>query len=348
MKILAWNKPLSEYLDLMQAKRIVVNHDYQRSAKVWPRNAQSYLVETVILHLILPRLLLHKVGRGPNALTEIVDGQQRSMALSAFRRDELRLSGAVDRLSLKNKTYSTLTPRDKKRFDSYELVMDRFEEASRTDIREVFRRLNSYTVPLSPEEKRHAKFQGEFKWFMRRQCELYGKQLEDLEILSDTNLNRMLDAKLLSEIAHAILNGITTTNATSLNRLYKNYDDVFDVEPVLEKRFRELFSFLENAPRLTGRLATPFHAYSYFLAISHSQDSIATLANLVPERIAGRTKAVVLKNLQELERVAGLEEDRVPRRFEDFYNASRKGTNVKRAREDRFKRYYDALTRSRL
>ena len=38
--------------------------------------------------------------------------------------------------------------------------------ATPDQIRETFRRINSYTVPLNPEEHRHAVFQGDFKWFM--------------------------------------------------------------------------------------------------------------------------------------------------------------------------------------
>jgi hypothetical protein len=346
MRIVRWDKLLKEYLDDFEAGRIVVNHDYQRTAKVWPPNAQSYLVETVILNLILPRLLLHKVGKGASARSEIVDGQQRSVALLAFRRGELRLTAAVDRRSLKGKLYSTLSKRDRKSFDTYLLAVDRFEEAFRPEIREVFRRLNSYTAPLSAEEKRHARFQGEFKWFMGRQCELYATKLEHLGVLSESNLNRMLDAKLLSEIAHAILNGITTTSATTLNNLYKTYDKDFDVEPILQQRFLELFRFLDTGPRLEGRLSTPFHAYSYFLAISHAMKPVATLTRLEPTPAKIRSNGVVNRNLRRLERILTLEEDAVPKRFQAFSKGSRKGTNVKLAREDRFRAYYRALTRA--
>ena len=182
MDIQRWEKKLSDFLDLFDANDIRINRRYQRSGKVWPLNAKSYLVETVLLNLVLPRLMLHEVPsrRGVPSYTDIVDGQQRTVALSSFRRNEFRLSAVVDRPSLRNKRYSTLDPADRQAFDDYFLRIDRFRNATEEDIRDVFRRINSYTVPLNPEGQRHTrKFQGEFKWFINRQMEQHATLLGD-------------------------------------------------------------------------------------------------------------------------------------------------------------------------
>ncbi|MGH7427769.1 MAG: DUF262 domain-containing protein, partial [Candidatus Methylomirabilaceae bacterium] len=169
MRITRWDKSLLEFLDMVEGNRIRVNKRYQRSGRVWPVNAKSYLVETVIQGLVLPPLMIHSVaGRaGAEGHEEIVDGQQRTAVLRAFRNNAFWLSSAVDRKGLKNKRYSTLRPADRRAFDSYELKLNRIEEATEHDIREVFRRINYYTAPLNPEEQRHARFQGAFKWFIQ-------------------------------------------------------------------------------------------------------------------------------------------------------------------------------------
>jgi len=152
MEVKRWDKKLGDFLDLVDANSVRINKRYQRSGHVWPLNAMSYLVETVILNFVLPRLMIHSIPpkRGARGYSEIVDGQQRTAALRAFRRGDFALTGVVDRRSLKGKKYETLTSRDRIAFDSYVLKMDRIEDATERDIREIFRRINSYTVPLNP------------------------------------------------------------------------------------------------------------------------------------------------------------------------------------------------------
>jgi hypothetical protein len=49
MQVTASNFTVAEYCEQMRAGGIVVNHDYQRSDKVWPPAARSYLIETILL-----------------------------------------------------------------------------------------------------------------------------------------------------------------------------------------------------------------------------------------------------------------------------------------------------------
>ena len=80
-----------------------------------------------------------------------------------------------------------------------------YPELQEEDIRQVFRRINSYTVPLNPQEKRHATHQGAFKWFVVGLGETYAQSLKTMGVLSETNLSRMADQALFTEITYAIL-----------------------------------------------------------------------------------------------------------------------------------------------
>ena len=76
------------------------------------------------------------------------------------------------------------------------------------DIREVFRRINSYNVPLNPEEQRHASYQGLFKWFIHRLTRRFDKHFVEMGMLSSKQIVRMGDAKILTELCHSFLKGI--------------------------------------------------------------------------------------------------------------------------------------------
>ena len=49
-----------KYCQQMREKSIIVNHDYQRSDKVWPPAARSYLIETILLGFPIPKLSLYQ------------------------------------------------------------------------------------------------------------------------------------------------------------------------------------------------------------------------------------------------------------------------------------------------
>ena len=59
--------------------------------------------------------------------------------------------------------------------------------------------MNSYTVPLNPEEHRHASYQGRFKWFANRLGKRYNGVFREIGLFSEKQLLRMADTKLLAE-----------------------------------------------------------------------------------------------------------------------------------------------------
>ena len=77
---------IAEYCQQMREKSIIVNHDYQRSDKVWPPAARSYLIETILLGFPIPKLSLYQTTdlKTKKTKKEIVNGQQRSQAISDF------------------------------------------------------------------------------------------------------------------------------------------------------------------------------------------------------------------------------------------------------------------------
>jgi hypothetical protein len=222
--------------------------------------------------------------------------------------------------------------------------MDRFDDATEQDTRDVFRRINSYTVPLNPEEQRHARFQGEFKWFIHRQMETYAPTFKAAGVLTEKNINRMADAKLLTEVVHAMINGITTTNARSLRKLYADYDREFEPDRDLTRRLSAAHRRFEAWELLPKALRKHYHAYSLLLALLAAQQAIDGLSPIVGRHRALRNDRVILRNLAVLSAILERDPEDVPGEYRTFYEASEKGTNVKAARETRCRWYYKALT----
>src|SRR5688500_7905571 len=93
----------------MGAGEIQVNPRYQRSGKLWPAKAKSFLIETVLLGMPVPRILLHELSR-PVSLhnMDIIDGQQRCSVLFDYRQDKFALTSIVDTEGIRSARFSQL------------------------------------------------------------------------------------------------------------------------------------------------------------------------------------------------------------------------------------------------
>lgn len=209
---------------------IKVDQKYQRTDKVWPVQAQQYLIESIILGFPIPKLFLHQHidVKSKKSMKFVVDGQQRSKAIIDFFSGKIAISRKSNAAQLAGKTFESLGEDEQNAFLSYSLPIDLFVTASREEIIETFRRINSYTVPLNAEEKRHANHQGEMKWFVYDLATRYSEQLTLIGSLSEKNLARMVDFKFFSEIVLFIdRDQIVTTTAKLLDNLYGRYDKEF-------------------------------------------------------------------------------------------------------------------------
>ncbi|WP_082478723.1 DUF262 domain-containing protein [Methylobacterium sp. Leaf102] len=220
---------VGDYCSAMIDQKITVNREYQRSPQVWRGEARSFFVETILLGYPIPKLFLYsKLDlRTRTTIKDIVDGQQRSMALLDFYNNKFRLSKNIDTEELKGKNYNQLDDEWKEAFLTYSLPIDQFAGVSESEVRQAFRRMNSNNVPLNDEEKRNARYQGEFKWMIHSLATEYKDAFFRAGLLSRRDLIRMADYKFITDIAFAINNGIHTTKSKELDSIYAKYDKDF-------------------------------------------------------------------------------------------------------------------------
>ena len=338
MNIVPTNMTVVDYCTAMDRSEIIVNRNYQRSDKIWPAAAKSYLIETILTGFPIPKLSLYqKVDlKSRKTFKEIVDGQQRSMTVLEFLNDQFVLSKSLRTVEVAGKTYNELDPEYQQRFLDYPLSIDLFVSASSAEVVEVFRRMNSYTVPLNPEEQRHAEFQGPFKWFINRLAERFESTFIRIGLFNEKQLVRMGDNKLLTEICHALLRGITTTNKKSLDSIYKENDVDFPDEEQFDRRLTDAVDELSELQELKETsLMKPYVIYSLLLAIMHCHKNIKSVAALYDSPNRRRfDRATALTNLSKLaEAVEAGDEDG---RLGPFVRACVDRTNVKDQRETRF------------
>lgn len=275
---------VSDYLTSLPT--ISINREYQRGGGIWPSRAKSALIETVILGYPMPAMYIHQRYNleTKKPFKELVDGQQRTEALRDFHSGKLKLSGTDLSPRLRGRTLTTLDDEDYQSFMSYSLPIFVFTDASVAEVREAFRRLNSFNAILTPEETRHSTFHGPFKWFVHSLTAKVSEFLLRWDTLTSAQVNRMRDTAIVAEIMYAYFNGIRTTKAQQLNQLYNAFEkrDEFEEGAKLDEEIEGAFKTLAAYDWfVSSPITKPYQIWLLVLAVMHAKKAIARLNEVV-------------------------------------------------------------------
>ncbi|HEY1976376.1 MAG TPA: DUF262 domain-containing protein [Candidatus Baltobacteraceae bacterium] len=245
------------------------NEEYQRGEK-WNAKQQKWFVDSIFRGYAIPPFYLRKREGasldGDRTISfEIIDGYQRTLALSGYRKGDFKLLPVADlqlpRSLVKveapwaNCFYHELSPEMREQFDNSELVAYYVSEATSDEVRDIFIRLNQGTA-LTAQEKRDA-FPGGIGPFVNRLAGKWPKHpavrlfaLTDkrgLERLDDDDLRDpyVADRQLCAQLLLIFLareraeSDYPRTGARDLDRMYHEHVD-FDPDGEIAARFRKI------------------------------------------------------------------------------------------------------------
>lgn len=341
------NMTIAQYNEQLKQKQIIINHDYQRTDKVWPTSAKSNLIDTILTGYPIPKLILSQQTDLDTRKTriEVVDGQQRTAAIIEFLDNKYALS----RGEFAGSRFDTLDNDKKHDFLDYQLSADVFTSAKDEDIREVFRRINSYQVPLNKQETRHATHQGEFKWYIRDLGVKYATSFVKMGIMTERQISRMADLEFLTDLVRVVKEGIRTSSPSALDNLYDSNDRSFPDRNDVDSRISYgLGQIIDLVAIHKTKIMTRENSYSLFAALLAAQFKTSIVASEIDESLRDRDFAdqtAILTNLSALADALEGDEDGP---YHLFVSASRRGTNTQKNRRTRFEWFFKALTGDQL
>jgi len=177
-------------------KKLFYIPPFQR-AFVWSQNQSSRFIESLLLGLPVPGIFLFKEADSGKHL--VIDGQQRLKSLLYFwegviNGKEFALTGLETRFA--GRTYKTLDEADRARLDDAVIHATVFKqdlpEGEINSVYEVFERINTGGIKLSPQEIRSCICHGNFNDYLHGLNDnpewraLYGpksKRLKDVELI---------------------------------------------------------------------------------------------------------------------------------------------------------------------
>jgi hypothetical protein len=208
---------------------------------------------------------------------ELVDGQQLIKTIQRFLNDEFAIRGISSWAGYK---FSDLDDETQDRFLSYTVSADVIRNANRSQILQMFRRMNAYTLPLNEAEKRHSSFQGVFKWAINDLSDSLNEFFQVYGVFTDRQIVRMADAELLADTILAIREGVVSTSPSTLTRLY----EANDLEYPDQDQDREIimnsvdFIITQFGELRRSFLMKPYALHSLLTALIHNRYGIPAIA----------------------------------------------------------------------
>ncbi len=337
---------IADFVEWHTKKALTLNPEFQRRS-VWSPSARIFLIDTILRRLPIPKVFMRTIidVKTKRSVREVVDGQQRMRAILDFANDQMTLSSRAK--EFRGLRYSTLPDDLKQSFLTYPIAVEQLINASDSDVLEVFARLNSYNVVLSPAEKRHARFQGEFKWAVHEAATQWSVLWERFRIITTGQRVRMVDDAMMAEMWGFVLEGIKDGDDRHLRDLYQKYDSAFPEGPTTQAAVDAALTFITEriGDVLRGPLASMPSCLMLFAAIAHALSGIP--AGAMAEEMPGRDdtwlsdEQMVKSNLLTL--AAAIEENPVEGRWAKFVAASKANTHRMASRRIRFPIFCEAL-----
>lgn len=265
---------ISDLNEQLNTKSLIVNRVYQRNSALWPLNAMSFFIDTILNEFTFPKITIRQIidPKTKKAKREIVDGQQRLTTIKKFINNEFKLSSVSEKYN--SCFFNDLPENIQIAFLGYEVSVDTITSGTDQEILEIFRRMNSYSLPLNPQELRHATYQGKFKWFIFNLLEQYSSMLINSNIVTLKESARMKDGDLLTEISQLKIDGIVGRQKKKLDLLYKNYDAEFP--EVYRNSIEQTLTIMNDdfMDILSDEAFKQYHFYSLFSALIYNKEGI--------------------------------------------------------------------------
>jgi len=267
---------LIDLIDMIKRNEVVINRDYQRGSSLWPDSARTYFIDTILEGYPFPAVYLYQSinPKTSRPIKELVDGQQRITTIKDFMDNKFKIGKASD--SYAGMYFSDLADEERLTFLGYQIHTSTILSATRPELLEMFRRMNAYTAPLNPQERRHAEFQGKFKWFIVELADETSSVLEEYNILTPKLLSRMGDSEFIADLVVALEHGIVTKSGNHINKLYKAYDKSFDKRQEYVDLINGFFNFIRInlSPLSNTFLMKSYVIHSLFCAYAYLHNAL--------------------------------------------------------------------------
>lgn len=266
---------LSWLYDLFRRELLDLDPPYQRRS-VWNQLFKDYFVDTVLQNYPSPAIFLYE-DINPNGTTiyHVVDGKQRLTTLFEFVQDEFPVSESSVQNALRGVYFSALPEETRKQIWGYQFLIEYIPTDDESVINAIFDRINKNVAKLSPQELRHARFDGEF---IKAAEELAAWMVKELPPtfprIATQSVRQMKNVELVALLLLLAEEGVKSYSQNDLDAAFSDRDVDWVEKDRVERCFRATISLIGNIVSINrellgnSRLRNQADFYSLFGAIA--------------------------------------------------------------------------------
>ena len=271
MKWESYSHPISDIRDWDNNHRLELKPDFQRN-EVWSRAAQIMLIDTIIKGIPIPKIYIKSIMHDGNTYRVVIDGQQRLTAILKFTKNKLRLNKPYTGI-YEGYSFSGLPDEVQNEILRYKIDINEIFNPSDEEIRDLYSRVNKYTVQLNKQELRRADFPGRFIKLAEDLSEL--PFFETAKIFSTKQRRRMIDVEFIEELLTILTDGVQDKK-DYLDDICEKYMEMDNADSVTDKFvsiITDILTFFdpETFPIEKTRFKQKSDFYSLFACISDLQ-----------------------------------------------------------------------------
>lgn len=266
-----WNSsshPISDLRDWDTLKRLEINPKYQRG-EVWSEAAKIMLMDSILRDIPMPKIFFQAIIRDNNTYRIVIDGQQRIKAILSFLNGDFKLTEPISDEYI-DKYFHELPEVTRNEFLSYKIDINEIIDATDEVVREIYSRVNKYTVQLSKQELRRADFPGDYLYLSEEFA--INDFFEEAKIFTIANRRRLGDVEYTSELLAILVAGIQDKKNT-LDGFYQEFSSWIDSEKdIIKTRFllilEDINLIFQRDPLSKTRFKQKADFYSLFASIN--------------------------------------------------------------------------------
>ena len=225
-------------------------------------------MDSILRDIPIPKIFLANTIRNGNTYRVVIDGQQRISAILDFLRDKYSLGKPFEG-EHRDKKFSDLDLETQERFLSYQIDFNEAIKPTDAEVREVYARVNKYTVPLTKQELRRADFPGDFLNVSENLA--IDDYFDEIGIFTPATRRRYADVEYVSELLAAMIDGIQDKK-TQLDTFYIKYANwdathINEIKTRFVQVLRELRALFPLGEITKTRFKQKSDFYTLFLVI---------------------------------------------------------------------------------
>ncbi len=269
---------ISWFWDLYQRELLNLDPPYQRRS-VWNAAYREYFIDTLLLEYPAPAIFLFsEVEPSGKTMHSVVDGKQRLVTIFDFVKDRFPVGDKAELSALRGKYFSQLDDQVKVRFWSYQFSVEYLPTSDEKAINSIFDRINRNVAKLTPQELRHARFDGAFIIQAEKLTAWLDRESPDFPRITQTSRNQMKDVEFVANLLLLLEEGPKGYSVEELDKAFSDRDQSWEGQETYEERFRRanhvIMKLLEEPDGgviKSSRLRNQADFYSLFGAVEALQ-----------------------------------------------------------------------------